>query len=203
MEIINYKNIAETRYTDRFKYDPVFVAIMDTLISLKEQRQLEYIKFADEFLDIDKSSGVNLDLIGKILGEPRNLINFVDRVYFGFLGAVNAEAFDIGYWYSAYNNKFGGLRILTDEEYRRILKARTIKNTSKTTRNDFLRIINLLTDNSETIVNEKPNVDIKNGIIEITIKDTTGIASYYLAKYKTDNSLIPIPLGFKLSVIYT
>lgn len=203
MEIINYKKIAQTRYTDRFKYDPVFVAIMDTLLSLKEQRQIEYVKFADEFLDIDKSSGANLDMIGKILGEPRNLVNFVDRVYFGFLGAVNAEAFDVGYWYSTYNNKFGGLRILTDEEYRRILKARAFKNSSKTTRNDFLTILNLLTGNEDSIVNEKPYADIKNGVIEAKIKDDTGIASYYLAKYKTDNSIIPIPLGFRLSVIYT
>ena len=197
MEIIDYHEIAKSRMTDRFRNDPAFVAIVETLIDLKMIRQQEYINFAETFLDIDKSSGKNLDIIGVLLGQPRDLANFINEPYFGFEGARLAEGYDVGKWYSMYQNKLGTLRTLTDVEYRRVLKARVIKNNSNSSREDLVRVINLLTDNTSAIVDEP-----SHGVITVSLTDDLGIASYFLSKYKQDNNLIPVPLGFRLSTTY-
>ena len=198
MQEQDYKTIAQSRLTDRHRSDESFLAILDTLIELKEERQREYLSLVDTFLDIDKSTGKNLDVIGKLIGEERTLVNFIDRSYFGFLGARLAEPYDIGYWYSLYKNKYGTLRTLTDEEYRRVLKARIVKNSSDNNRNSFLKVLNLLLDNKSSVVIESEN----NKAIEIRIIDEDGLASYFLSKYKSNTNLIPIPLGRRLGVFH-
>lgn len=197
MEEQDYKTIAHSRLTDRHRSDDAFLAILDTLIELKEVRQRQYLDLADEFLDIDKSTGKNLDLIGKLIGEERTLVNFIDRPYFGFLGARLAESYDVGYWYSLYNNKYGTLKTLTDEEYRRVLKARIIKNSSDNGRNSLLEVLNILSGNESTTVFEEP----ENSTISIRVEDNDGLVSYYLSKYKNDRNIIPVPLGRKINVV--
>ena len=197
MQEQNYKTIARSRLTDRHRSDEAFLGILDTLIELKEERQREYISLADTFLDIDKSTGKNLDVIGRLIGEERTLVNFIDRSYFGFLGARLSEAYDVGYWYSLYRNKYGTLRTLTDEEYRRVLKARVIKNSSNSNRNSMLEVLNTLTGNTNSIVTETTD----NGVITVEVLDRDGLVSYYLSKYKNDRNLIPVPMGRRLTVI--
>ncbi len=197
MQEQDYKTIARSRLTDRHRSDEPFLAILDTLIELKEERQKEYLALADTFLDIDKSTGKNLDVIGKLIGEERTLVNFIDRSYFGFLGARLSEAYDVGYWYSLYRNKYGTLRTLTDEEYRRVLKARVIKNSSNSNRNSMLEVLNTLTGNTNSIVTETTD----NGVITVEVLDRDGLVSYYLSKYKNDRNLIPVPMGRRLTVI--
>ena len=197
MQEQDYKTIARSRLTDRHRSDESFLAILDTLIELKEERQREYLSLAETFLDIDKSTGKNLDVIGRLIGEERTLVNFIDRSYFGFLGARLSEAYDVGYWYSLYRNKYGTLRTLTDEEYRRVLKARVIKNSSNSNRNSMLEVLNTLTGNTSSIVTETTD----NGVITVEVLDRDGLVSYYLSKYKNDRNLIPVPMGRRLTVI--
>ena len=194
----NYATIARSRLTDRHKSDEAFLAVLDTLIEIKEKRQRECLDLAESFLDIDKSAGKNLDVIGKLIGEDRTLVNFIDRVYFGFLGARLAEAYDFGYWYSLYKNKYGTLRTLTDEEYRRVLKARVVKNSSDNNRNSFLEVLNILSNNTSSVVTEGSN----NTATSVEVEDFDGLVSYYLSKYRNDSNLIPIPLGRRLNVVY-
>ena len=196
MQEQDYKTIARSRLTDRHRSDESFLAILDTLIELKEERQREYLSLADTFLDIDKSTGKNLDVIGRLIGEERTLVNFIDRSYFGFLGARLSESYDIGYWYSLYKNKYGTLRTLTDEEYRRVLKARVVKNSSDNNRNSFIEVLNILSGNTNSSVIESQN----NTAITVNVEDTDGLVSYYLSKYKNDRNLIPVPLGRRLNV---
>ena len=197
MQEQDYKTIARSRLTDRHRSDESFLAILDTLIELKEERQREYLSLADTFLDIDKSTGKNLDVIGKLIGEERTLVNFIDRSYFGFLGARLSEAYDVGYWYSLYRNKYGTLRTLTDEEYRRVLKARVIKNSSDNSRESFLETLNILSNNNFSVITES----LDNSAIIVEIEDYDGLASYYLSKYKNDRNLIPVPMGRRITIV--
>ena len=197
MQEQDYKTIARSRLTDRHKSDETFLAILDTLIELKEERQREYLSLTDTFLDIDKSTGKNLDVIGRLIGEERTLVNFIDRSYFGFLGARLSEAYDVGYWYSLYRNKYGTLRTLTDEEYRRVLKARIIKNSSDNSRESFLEILNILSNNNFSVITES----LDNSAILVEIEDYDGLVSYYLSKYKSDRNLIPVPMGRRITIV--
>ena len=197
MQEQDYKTVARSRLTDRHRSDEAFLAILDTLIELKEERQKEYLALAETFLDIDKSTGKNLDVIGRLIGEERTLVNFIDRSYFGFLGARLSEAYDVGYWYSLYRNKYGTLRTLTDDEYRRVLKARVIKNSSDSSRESFLEILNILSNNNFSVITES----LDNSAILVEIEDYDGLVSYYLSKYKSDRNLIPVPMGRRITIV--
>ena len=95
-------------------------------------------------------------------------------------------------------NKYGTLRTLTDEEYRRVLKARIIKNSSDSSRNSFLELLNILSNNKSSVVTE----GLDNTAISVEVEDYDGLVSYYLSKYKNDRNLIPVPLGRRLNVSY-
>lgn len=197
MDIIDYKARAKTRYTDLFN-TAVFDAIVQTLMEHKQNRQVEYKQIADLMFDIDAVTGRNLDQIGKLIGQSRELVDFIDRPYFGFEGARFAEAFDVGEWYSIYKHSLGGLRVLSDSEYRRLIKARIIKNHTNCSRNDFLKILNLLSGNELSTVEV-----LAHGVIKITVvDDDSGMASYFLSKWREQQSLMPVPLGYRISVQY-
>ena len=78
-------------------------------------------------LDIEKSEGYGLDLIGRHVGINRSMPEFVNRPYFGWYGVEGAEGFGIGEWY-----RLGGqLRdpiLLDDEDFRFMIKAKIRKN---------------------------------------------------------------------------
>lgn len=150
MEILDYVALSKSRYTGQFSEDKVFNAIVQTLVEYKMKVQKTYKDFAEVILNIDKSTGKNLDLIGSIVGQDRILIDYFTSKYFGFEGNPKAEPFDVGMWYSIFSGKGGESRILTDEEYRRVIKARIIRNRTNCTRRDFIAILDLLMDIDRT-----------------------------------------------------
>lgn len=83
---------------------------------------------------IDKGEGVQLDIIGRIVGQPRELINVNLISYFGFLGAAQSNSFgDLndrgvgGRFRSVDENPNGNIKF-DDVDYRKVLKARIEKN---------------------------------------------------------------------------
>lgn len=146
MEEVDYLEIARGRYTDLFQDDPIFDALVATLVEYKMKVQKEHIELADTILDIEKSVGANLDLIGSIVGQSRILVDYYSKPYFGFEGNPRAEPFDKGLWYSLFTSDSGDSRSLTDEEYRRVIKARILRNKTNGNRADFIAIMDLLLD---------------------------------------------------------
>ena len=88
--------------------------------------------------------------------------------------------------------------VLTDEEYRRVLKARIVKNSSDNNRNSFIEVLNILSNNNNSVITESYD----NTAITVNVEDVDGLVSYYLSKYKSDRNLIPVPLGRRLNVTY-
>lgn len=205
MEMIDYVALSKSRYTNQFDEDPVYDAIVQTLIEYKMKVQDLYIKFAGTILDIDKSTGRNLDLIGSIVGQSRVLIDYFSKPYFGFEGNPRAEPFDKGVWFSLFSDSGGDSRTLTDAEYRRVIKARIIRNKTNCNRGDFIKIMDLLLDVDRE--NPKPTdtaytVKIEgHGNIVLEIKDLgDSLATHYLSYLEREDNLIPIPLGYRLIV---
>lgn len=79
-------------------------------------------------LNIDIAEGVQLDLIGKILGVKRAITGLtLDKKYFSFesapipYGFSDKNRLSEGYW-KKYNNSIGQATDLGDDDYRRLLK---------------------------------------------------------------------------------
>lgn len=197
---IDYQEIAKERYTYLFDDDP-FDALVQTILEQRVDRQCQYMNIRKNILDIDKSEGSALDLIGDFVGQPRSLINFINDPYFGFLGARKAQSFNVGKWYTLNAAQRGTVKTLSDEQYRRVLKARIIKNDTKNTRKDLVDVLMLL-GGSETKINLYTT---RHGVIQVGVThdaDPDGLISYFLSKYMDNDSILPRQLGYRFTSVY-
>lgn len=87
----------------------------------------------NNILDIDTAVGVQLDIIGEILGCNRNIYGLnLDTKFFSFekpnaYGYSDKDALSEGYWKN-YNNSTGTAYSLPDGVYRTLLKFKAIYN---------------------------------------------------------------------------
>jgi len=203
MDSLEYTEVAQSRKTGLFTNDNgVFEAIVTSITDLLEQYQTQYIYIYDNLLSIDNSSGVQLDMIGKIVGQDRVLANFFDTPYFGFQDAPLAQSFGTisnpstgGKWRSVTNNNISENRLLTDDEYRRIIKARILKNNSDGTLNSLLSVINMIDNSSSASVTISKSCNCT-----INLVNPSNILYYFLTNRNNNDSIIPIPLGVRIGI---
>jgi hypothetical protein len=99
---------------------------------------------------IDEASGWQLDVIGRIVGQPRTLINLDVYKYFAFLGYPNGETYgDLydpsagGPFYSA-GAPIGGNYTLEDGVYRIFIKSKILKNKTAATPEELITFLKFL-----------------------------------------------------------
>ncbi len=100
-----------------------------TIDSLAEEAAKVFENALDvvRLLDIEKSEGYGLDLIGRHVGISRSMPEFVNRPYFGWYGVEGAEGFGTGEWYQL-GGQIRDPILLDDEDFRFMIKARIRKN---------------------------------------------------------------------------
>lgn len=87
----------------------------------------------NDILNINTAQGAQLDLIGQILGCPRNIYGFPsDNTYFSFeklnaLGYSDVNALSLGLW-KQYRNSTASIYSLRDYEYIPLLKFKAVYN---------------------------------------------------------------------------
>ena len=84
MQIQDYVGLSKSRTTGLFADDAVYEAFIQAAVALCEEKQLELQELETTLLNIDLSIGNQLDLIGKIVGQDRNLVLFTADPFFGF-----------------------------------------------------------------------------------------------------------------------
>ena len=131
--IIDHKELAESRLATQFKESTNLISYIKAL--LLESDSLEGV-FRSLLTDrwIDTAEGINLDIIGSIVGQPRILVDALIISYFGFAPNSGASSFgsvsnvSLGGRFRSKEESTTGNRELTDEEYRVYIRARIIKN---------------------------------------------------------------------------
>lgn len=196
MEIIDYKALMESRYTDLVRSYPAYDPIMQSLCQIFIDKQEEYKLFAEQMLDLDVSVGRQLDMIGALVGQSRDLELFTTVPYFGFEGGREAQAFGVGTWRSILSPQGGTNRKLTDAEYRIVIRARVESNKSRCTVDSTLRVINILAQNNTSKIENSPD----GGTAFIVVVEPNAMLSYFLTQLDREDSIIPTPLGVKVKV---
>jgi Protein of unknown function (DUF2612). len=200
---IDYQAETKALVTSIFKDSPIFLGLLESIVAAYEDQQNDFIWYGEHLLDIDSAENSQLDLIGRIVGQSRILVSFNTEPYFGFEGAYQAETFGTaidpnvgGLWnsYGYYNAATS--RLLTDEEYKRIIKARIIKNNTNCKTNDLIEVINLLAGNSSATVTVQTH-----GLIQIIVDDPIGMVSYFIDKIGTLDDILPIAVGVRVEMI--
>lgn len=205
VEYIDYVKLARTRYTDLFKNDLAFDALITTITSVLNDYQTENEYLFKNAFNIDIQKGYGLDFIGYLAKQSRLLTDFNQDIHFGFEGAYKSDTFGTvtdpsvgGYFYSALSSNNGSGKLLTDTEYRNVIRARIISNSSKGNTDQFLRIVNLLSFSQSNVVDWSDHGVINLNIVE----DKYGLLSYFIGRIGTKDNILPIPLGYRLKQKY-
>lgn len=164
--------VARARITDQFHDKPVIDKYLRLLIEGKAELQ-DVMEDVMVLRSLDTAVGVQLDVIGIIVGRPRGLV-FSDLFeYFGFQGATQAGSFgsvtdpSIGApWYSI-GAPTGRSREPSDEEYRLLLKAKIIKNRTMSRPEDVILAYQFLFGASQVTIDEIDTAKVRIGIGKI------------------------------------
>lgn len=200
---IDYLDIARGQVTEQFKSKVVFDKYLDLLI----HQQYEISQVFKDLLQkrsIDEATGAQLDIIGEIVGQPRELINADLFDFFGFEGALKAGSFgdlntpSVGAVFWDLNTPQGGNIVLDDETYRLFIKAKIIKNTTSTTPEEFIAFINYVFGTNQTYITE--------GIAEFTVffgrplsDIETVLLNYVSYSQGYPSRFIPKPVGVRIN----
>lgn len=140
----DYLREARSRVTDQFKGQQVFDKYLTLLIENDIQDALKQLM---QLRSIDTAQGKQLDIIGDIVGQPRELIDTELIEYFGFIGHPRSESYGdlgdstVGGIYRSLDDPETGNTLLNDEQYRLFIKSKIIKNNTSATPNELLDYI--------------------------------------------------------------
>ncbi len=154
---INHIELAESRLATQFRESTNLINYIKALLT--EADTLEQV-FQDILNKrwIDTAEGINLDIIGSIVGQSRTLFDAVIVYYFGLATAPGAKSFGtlsdvgIGGRFRAIGEPTTGNRVLTDDEYRLFIRARIIKNSIIPTLQSMVDFLKFLFEVSQVII---------------------------------------------------
>lgn len=145
-EIREYQVIAESRLTMAFEQKPIFAKYLKLLLAEQGDLQ-EVLRQLMQERSIETAVGKQLDIIGDIVGQPRELIEADFIPYFGYVGAFDVQSYgdlnnaSLGGYYYDLNQSLVGNILLNDDQYRIFIKAKILKNITRATPEDTIYFI--------------------------------------------------------------
>lgn len=195
-QVRDYVAEARSLITEQFKGLPVMDKYLRLLLSGILDAQ-EVLRQLQQQRSIDTAVGAQLDVIGDIVGRPRDLVTATLFNYFGFQSAPLAGSFGslddptVGnQWYSV-GAPTGISRPPTDEEYRLMLKAKIIKNRTLARPEDVIAAYRFLFGASKVTVEQVSPANIRIGIGKILTQVERGL----LFNLGGTGSLLPKTIG--------
>ena len=119
-----------SRITSEHRNKTRFVATVTACVSPFARVQ-EVLRGLTVQFDLDTAVGVQLDILGKWIGETREISEPIEDVFFSWRGSV-AEGWRQGSWRGAYNPDTG-VTVLDDDAFRALLKGKALANIWKGT----------------------------------------------------------------------
>lgn len=209
--IENYLEVARSRVTEQFRYNPedqsgaqVFDKYLQLLLGGKIELQEVFRQLMQE-RSIDTATGAQLDIIGDIVGQPRELIDTALLTFFAFQGYPDAQSYgdlnnsSLGGPYYDINNPLTGNTLLTDEQYRLFIKAKIIKNSTNSTPDQFIEFMRFVFGVDLSLIVAEGNAEFTLMIgavlnsFEKVLLNYTSYSSGYPSRF------IPKPIGVRVN----
>lgn len=209
--IEDYLSVARSRVTQQFMLDVdgsggavIFDRYLQLLLGGKIELQEVFRELMQE-RSIDTATGAQLDIIGEIVGQPRELIDTALLTFFAFQGYPDAQSYgdlddsSVGGPYYDINNPLAGNTLLTDEQYRLFIKAKIIKNNTQATPNQFIEFMRFVFGVDLSLIVAEGNAEFTLMIgkeltsFEKVLLTYTSYSSGYPSRF------IPKPIGVKVN----
>ena len=139
MKPIDHASLVNAHIISQYVDSPNLIAWIKSI--LLEADVLEDVfdgLFSSRDYTLNSTSGVNLDVIGRIVGQSRSVAT-AGETYFGFAGHIQAGTYGdhndpgAGARYRTLSEDTDGSRLLPDPEYRQFIKAKINRNHSTPT----------------------------------------------------------------------
>ena len=125
--IDNYLNLLILQYSDK----PNAIATIEALVA-DGISNADLIDTFNEAFDLDTAIGVQLVILGKIIGLSRTVPLVVPKIYFSYEGNPNGKTYNQAPMLDQTQVLFTDLE-LNDTDYRKFLKAKVSKNFASNT----------------------------------------------------------------------
>lgn len=197
---LDYLEEARGRVTEQFKSADILDRYLQLLIAQQQELQ-QVFKDLLQKRSIDEATGAQLDIIGEIVGQPRELISVDLYTFFGFQGAPNADSFGelgnstIGGIFYNLGTPLGGNVLLDDATYRLFIKAKILKNNTRCTPEEFLQFINTMFGTTQTAIVEGPEAEFLVFIGRPLSNFEQNLLTYVSTSQGYPSRLIPKPVG--------
>ena len=184
---IDHKALGLSRVATQYKESQKFLDFLRAI--LETPNELEgVIQDVSLITDIDTAEGVNLDVIGDIVGVSRFIDAAIPVGFFGFEDTAGALNFGeegliaIGGRFREEDESHLAGSVLQDPEFRLLIKAKIIKNHSKGTNEDILNGLSFLFGlngvNVPVVVDDNGGMAIQIGIgRQLTFLEKTLVSS--------------------------
>ena len=209
--IDEYLEVARSRVTEQFRYNPedqsgagVFDRYLQLLLGGKIELQEVFRQLMQE-RSLDTAVGAQLDIIGDIVGQPRELIDTALLTYFAYLGYPEAESFgdlsdsSVGGYYRGVDDPVAGNTLLNDEQYRLFIKAKIIKNSTNATPNQILEFINFVFNSSHNQLIEEGDAAYTLMIGKQLSSFETVLLTYISYSSGYPSRFVPKPIGVRVN----
>lgn len=169
VDLINHENLAISRLATQFRESENLKEYIKAFLKQSDELETVYQSFLSKF-DLETAEGDQLDILGKIVGQDRILLDAVVLFYFGYFGALGAQSFgslsdpELGARFREIGESTTGNRLLVDDEYREFIRARIVKNSITPTNEEMSAFFRLLFNVQQVHI-----VDV-NGAMNYTVK---------------------------------
>jgi hypothetical protein len=200
----DYLEVARARYTEQFKNQLVFDKYVQLWLTSSTELQ-QALKSLMQDRSVDTAYGVQLDIIGDIVGQPRVLFDTTLLKYFALFDYPEAQSYG-----DLNDNSLGGPRwdidtaltgntLLNDEQYRLFIKAKILKNSTNATPDDMIKFVNFVFGASISVVIAEGNAEFTLLIGKELSSFEKALLTYVSNIDGFDVPFMPKPVGVRVS----
>ena len=186
----DYSSLALSRLIAQYRNDRKMQALLSGLADLINDEIEVPCDIRRLLYSIDDMQGAQLDLIGRVLVQPRPVTANADLVFFGYSGTPGAVGYNVAPY---FNFSAGGdvVILLPDEPYKKLLKAKAAKNNTDCSVDSIIHTAELITgDSSIQLTN---NQDMTFNLVFSAQPDA------YTVLLLNNFNIIPEPAGVNFS----
>lgn len=163
--VIDHQVLGRSRVATQYTESQRFLAYVRALLESSAELEAVLQKVAEQ-TDIDIAEGVNLDVIGEIVGVSRIIPNSIAVRFFGFEGQPGGDVFGeegalgIGSRFRDELEPETATSVLADPEYRMLIRAKIVKNHANGTNEDILQGLAYLFNAPLTVIDDNGGMAI-------------------------------------------
>lgn len=194
---IDHKALAVSRLAVQFRESPNLIGFIQAIIQEGEDLEVVFQQILNE-RSISNAVGVQLDILGELVGQSRYIENGFFAKFFGFNGQPNGTGFN----QNTFWNGIQGLITdgnLDDDTYRLYIRAKAFTNLAKGKTEDFIAVFKILFGEDTKTITFNPG----NAHCHIAIAHEFTPEEEQLIVNSKQSKVLPLAAGIKYTFFKT